>query len=115
LGLVGVAPLSIGIEPSHLADRLVGREFAYLVTAGSERSHVVALRCEVSGDRVTMSGAGRSASANIAANARVTLVWPPTPHDVENRNYSVIADGLASMNGDDVVVVIGSAVFHRPA
>jgi hypothetical protein len=34
---------------------------------------------------------------------------------VENRNYSVIADGLASMNGDDVVVVIGSAVFHRPA
>jgi len=107
--------LSIRIEPTRLSESLVGREFAYLVTAGSERSHVVALRCAIVGDRVTMTGAGRSALANVASNHRVTLVWAPTEADVENRDYSIIADGSAIVDGDVVAITVTNAVFHRPA
>lgn len=111
--------MSIRIEPTLLSESLVGREFVYLVTTGGERTHVVALRCEVEGDRATMAAAGRSASANIVANSRVTLVWPPTMIDVEQREYSIVADGVATIDGESgggsVAVVITNAVFHRPA
>ena len=107
--------MSIRIEPSDLADRLEGRDFAYLVTTGGERAHVVALRCEVSDDRVTLSGVGRSASANIGTQPRVTLVWPPTTFDVDHREYSIVADGVATVDGERVEIVITNGVFHRPA
>jgi len=29
--------------------------------------------------------------------------------------YSVVADGEASVAGDDIVVAVTNAVFHRPA
>lgn len=107
--------MSIRIEPTQLSESLVGRDFAYLLTSGVERAHVVALRCEVSGDRVTVSGVGRSASANIGAQPRVTLVWPPTTVDVEHREYSIVADGVATIDGERVEIVITNGVFHRPA
>jgi len=111
--------LSIRIEPTLLSESLRGREFVYLVTTGGERAHVVALRCEVEADRVMVSGVGRSASANIAENSRVTLVWPPTSVLVEHREYSIVADGVAGSDGENdggsVTVVITNAVLHRPA
>jgi len=94
---------------------LVGREFVYLITVGDERTHVVAVRCEVRDGCATIGGAGRTSRANIESCARITLLWPPTVHDVEYRMYSVVADGDASVVGDDIVVAITTAVFHRPA
>lgn len=112
---MGESPLSIRIEPSELAARLVGREFVYLITSGEQRVHVVAVACNVDDGRVTIGGGGRTSRSNIASSERVTLVWPPTVHDVEYRMYSVVADGDASVTGDDIVVAVTNAVFHRPA
>lgn len=112
---MGQPPLSIRIEPTRLSESLVGREFVYLVTSGGERAHVVALRCTVVGDRVTMTGTGRSARSNIDTNPRVSLVWPPTTDAVEFREYTVVADGSATFHGDDVEITVSTAVFHRPA
>ena len=107
--------MSIRIEPSLLSDSLVGREFVYLVTSAGARAHVVAVRCDVEGDRVTVTGAGRSASANISGNSLVSLVWPPSEIVVENRDYTIIADGSATVTGDEIEIVVTNAVFHRPA
>jgi len=112
---VGNPPLSIRIEPTGLADRLVGRRFAYLVTTGRERAHVVALRCEVESDRVRVIAPGRSACANVATNPHVTLVWIPTTNEVEFHDYSIVADGSASIQGEDIEIAVTNAVFHRPA
>lgn len=76
---------------------------------------MVALRCAVIGERVTMTQAGRSTLANVASNPRVTLVWAPTEVDVENRHYSIIADGSAMIDGDVIAITVTNAVFHRPA
>ena len=108
--------MSIRIEPSDLADRLEGRDFAYLVTTGGERAHVVASRCTVEAGRVTVSRAGRTTLANVAATSNITLVWPPTSVEVEHREYSVVADGRATIvDGDVIEVSVTNAVFHRPA
>jgi hypothetical protein len=42
-------------------------------------------------------------------------VWAPTGADVENRDYSIIADGSAIVDGDVVAITVINAVFHRPA
>lgn len=107
--------MSIRVEPSELAKRLDGREFAYLVSTANDRAHVVALRCEVIGDRVKVVDVGRTTLRNIASNSSVTLVWPPAVADVELRDFSLVADGVASVDGDGVSITVITAVLHRPA
>jgi hypothetical protein len=107
--------LSIRIEPTDLATAVRGRDFVYLVTRGDERSHVVALRCAVELGRVTLRGAGRSSVANIERASDVALVWPPAPIAFEHPEYSIVADGTATIDDESVVVEVVTAVFHRPA
>lgn len=107
--------MSIRIEPDELVAAHRGREFVYLITRGEDRAHVVALRCDVSAGRVTMTSAGRSSRANIGDGANVTLVWPPSPFATEHPDYSIVVDGTASMDDETVVVSVTAAVFHRPA
>jgi hypothetical protein len=33
----------------------------------------------------------------------------------EHAKYSLIADGVATVDGDELLVTITNAVFHRPA
>lgn len=56
-------------------------------------------------------GASRSAAANVASRSRISLLWPPT----EPGGYSMIVDGDARIEGDELVVVPVSGVLHRPA
>jgi hypothetical protein len=107
--------LSIRIEPTELAAAVRGRDFVYLVTRGADRSHVVALKYSVEGSRVTVRGAGRSSASNIERASTVTLVWPPATRASEHSDYSIVADGTAMIDEENVVVDIVTAVFHRPA
>jgi hypothetical protein len=47
----------------------------------------------------------------------VTLTWPPCDQSQshEHSKYSLIADGLATVDDDELLVTITNAVFHRPA
>ena len=109
--------MSVKVEPTLIGEHLAGREFVYLITNNSERSHVVALRPELNNDIARFSNTGRTPLANVAANSSVTLTWPPcdSTQTHEHSKYSLVADGIAVVEGDEVLVTITNAVFHRPA
>ncbi len=109
--------MSVKIEPRDIGAQLAGREFVYLITNSNERSHVVALRPVLTNDTARFSNTGRTPLANVAANSSVTLTWPPcdSTQTHEHAKYSLIADGVATIEGDELLVTITNAVFHRPA
>ena len=114
---MGYSPLSVKIEPRDISAHLAGREFVYLITNSSERSHVVALRPGLSHDTARFANTGRTPLANVAVNSSVTLTWPPcdSTQSHEHAKYSLIADGVATIDGEEILVTITNAVFHRPA
>jgi hypothetical protein len=109
--------LSVKIEPRDIGAHLAGRDFVYLITNSNERSHVVALRPEMLNDTARFSNTGRTPLANVAANSSVTLTWPPcdSSQSHEHVKYSLVADGVATVDDDELVVTITTAVLHRPA
>lgn len=108
---MGFAPLSVPVEPNELAQQLRDRRFAYLITVSEERSHVVALVPEVNGARVSFAAAGNTTRRDIEVNSRVTVVWPPSSLS----EFSLIADGEATLSADGVSITVERAVLHRPA
>lgn len=109
--------MSIKVEPTLIGEHVAGREFVYLITHNGERSHVVALRPDLNNDIARFSNTGRTPLANVAANSSVTLTWPPcdATQSHEHAKYSLVADGVATVEGDELLVTITNAVFHRPA
>ena len=109
--------MSVKVEPTHIGEHLAGREFVYLITNNGERSHVVALRPDLNNDIARFANTGRTPLANVAANSSVTLTWPPcdSTQTHEHAKYSVVADGVATIVGDELLVSITNAVLHRPA
>jgi hypothetical protein len=104
--------MSIQVAIEDLAEEVARRGAGYLLTAtAGSRPHVMHLRLSVDGAELR-GGIGRSASRNIAVQPAVTLLWPPD----EEGGLSLIVDGIATLDGDGVVVVTASsAVLHRPA
>jgi len=107
--------LSIRVEPSAIADRLVDRPYAFVLTNSDDRVHVVSLRPQVSADTLVFAGIGRSTTADVERNPRVTVVWPGSMGSGEHEAYSLIADGRGEIRAGQLVVVIERAVLHRPA
>jgi hypothetical protein len=104
--------MSVPVAVDALAKQIDEFGGAFLITAGSDGEvHVVSAAPRVDGDAL-MVGAGRSSRANIAANPKVTLLWPAAP----GGDYSLIVDGavVANVDGDDDVRVRPDrAVLHR--
>ena len=109
--------MSIKIEPTLIGEHLAGREFVYLITNSNECSHVVALRPVLTNNIARFVNTGRTPLANVAANSSATLTWPPcdSSQSHEHAKYSLVADGVATIDGDELLVTITNAVFHRPA
>lgn len=112
--------MSIRVTPVDLSEHLAGRPFAYVVSAGESGPKVVAQVCRVTGSQVRVADVGRGTAANIERDPHVTLVWPPVDspsHDLDR--YSLIADGVASVDDDDgrsdLVIEVSGAILHRPA
>lgn len=59
--------------------------------------------------RIRLPGPGRGTVMNVEDNPEVTLLYPPT----DRGEYSLLVDGRAEAEGDDVVLVPTSAVLHR--
>ncbi len=114
---MGNPPLSVKIEPTHIGEHLAGREFVYLITNSNGRSHVVALRPQMTINIARFANTGRTPLVNVAVNNSVTLTWPPcdSTQGHEHAKYSLVADGVATVEGDELLVTITNAVFHRPA
>ena len=103
--------MSIPVPLSELGATLAAYPWGYLVTVGDDmRAHVHAQPTNYDGSSLR-AVAGRTARRNIVPRPDVTMVFPH-PDATE---YSLIVDGTASEEGDDVVVVPSHAVLHRPA
>jgi hypothetical protein len=101
-------PVAVGDIGKALTDYGAG----YLLTTSDGRVKVVSVEPEVRSSAVLIvHGSGRGSSANIATNPVVTLVFPP----LAQRGYTLLVDGTAELDGDDVVVTATGAVLHRPA
>lgn len=104
--------MSIPVDVSELQSVAAGQAaFAYLLTVSDDaRPHAVAVVVTID-ERGIACEAGRTSCANAAARPSVSLLWPPgAPGD-----YSLICDGVASVDGSRIVVVPSRAVRHRPA
>lgn len=105
------------VELTALADEVArwGPGFLLSVSDG-ERPHLLALEPQVieDGDGVMLRfavGGGR-VLRNASARPAVTVLFPPQP---DGDGFSLVVDGMASVDGETVDVRATSAVLHRPA
>lgn len=104
--------MSIPVDPTDLRTALADFGSGYLLTTSSPRVKVVTVDPVVDdAGRLRVAGPGRGTLANLAANAEVTLVFPPA----ERHGHSLLVDGTGVVDGEDVVVTASAAVLHRPA
>jgi hypothetical protein len=102
--------MSIPVEIGDLAAALEKFGSGYLLTTTDGRVKVVTVDPTYDAG-LRVAGPGRGTLANLATNPTVTLVFPPP----EPRGHSLLVDGTARVEGEDVVVEPTSAVLHRPA
>jgi len=103
--------VSIPVPLTDLGVTLDAYPWGYLVTVGDDmRAHSLAVPTDYDGNSLR-AATGRTARRNVVTRPDVTMVFPhPTAGE-----YSLIVDGTATADGDDVVVVPSHAVLHRPA
>lgn len=103
--------MSIAVPLDELADRLAAYPWGYLVTVrddGRAQSLAVPTRYV---DGALVATVGRGTAANAVARPNVTLLFPgPTGED-----FSLIVDGDATVDDDQLAVTPTWAVLHRPA
>jgi hypothetical protein len=103
--------MSIAVPLEDLPGAVAARPFGYLLTAGDERPHAVALRPVVQDDGGLRFEAGGRTCGNAIARPSVSVVFPP----IDGDGFSLVVDGDAMVKGDVVVVTPTWAVRHRPA
>lgn len=104
--------MSIPVDVADLASALTDFGPGYLLSAAADgRVKAVTVEPEVVDDALVIVGPGRGSCANIAANPAVTVLFPPR---VE-RGFTLLVDGTAEVDGQDVRVTPTGAVLHRPA
>ncbi|KAI9008703.1 pyridoxamine 5'-phosphate oxidase-related, FMN-binding protein [Hyaloraphidium curvatum] len=99
------------------ADGIAAASAAYpscfLITTSPppSRAHPVSCRPAVSGTTARIADAGKTTRANIADRQEVVLLWPAK----EEGGMSLIADGKARVEGNEVVVELEKGILHRAA
>lgn len=103
--------MSIAVPLDELADRLAAYPWGYLVTVRDDgRAQSLAVPTRYA-DGALVATVGRGTAANAVARPNVTLLFPgPTGED-----FSLIVDGDATLDGDQIAVTPTWAVLHRPA
>lgn len=104
--------MSIPVAPTDLEQALADFDSGYLLTTSSPQVKVVTVDPVAAGDgTLRITAPGKGTLRNLDANDAVTVVFPPR----ERHGYTLLVDGTARVDGEDVVVVATAAVLHRPA
>jgi hypothetical protein len=105
--------VSIAVTIEQLMAEIDQWGFGYLLTVSDDsRTHLLALRPRVSGDVLRFDAGGGRACRNAEANPQVSIVFPPGEH---SNGFSLVVDGEATVEGNEIDVRPMSAVLHRPA
>lgn len=98
--------MTSNVDFAQLAEKLAGREYAYLITVmESGHPNPVPVMPVLNGDTVHVTAiGGRKSRSNLARSKDVTLLWPP----VIPGEYTIICDGVAEVSdpgtpGDDAL------------
>lgn len=88
--------MASNVDFDRLAEKLVGYDYAYLITVdGENRPHPVPVMPVLNGDTVHIGAlGGRRSRANLARSSDVTVMWPPPAPG----GYTVIVDGRAEVS-----------------
>lgn len=81
-----------------------------LTTAADGRPHAVSVHVGWDGDHL-VARAGRRTVGNVADRPLVSLLWAPVDED----GFSLIVDGTATAEDDQVSISPSTAVLHRQA
>ncbi len=104
--------MSIPVDVAQLGDEL--ERFgpsAYVLTVRDDATPHVAHVTFSLVDGELRCPASRTAARNVADRPIMSVLWPP----YEDGGYSMIIDGEARTDGDELVVRPTSGVLHRPA
>src|SRR5262245_16866247 len=103
--------MSIPVAVADLEKALADFGAGYLLTVGGDATvKVVTVEPTVRDGVVLVSGPGKGTIANLAGNANATLVFPPPLP----RGFTLLVDGIADVDGENVRVTPSGAVLHRP-
>jgi hypothetical protein len=102
--------MSYPVAAADLGRALEEYAEGYLLTVTADATtRAVSVRPRLVDGRVVV-GAGRSSSANVAANPSVTVLCPPSAA----KGFTLLIDGVATVEGEEIHVAPSSAVLHRP-
>ncbi len=102
--------VSLGDLPTAVAGQI---GWCYLLTVSDTgQARVLAIAPQwVDNGLALRAEVGRSTAENAASRASVSMVWPPAVA----HGFSLIADGVAEVDGRTLTFRPSSAVLHRPA
>lgn len=104
--------MSLRVDLTELTATLDEFDYAYLLTVSDDgRPHAVAVTPSVAGGGLRIVDLGRRSVANITSRPNISLVFPPR----EIGGYSLIVDGVATLDDGTLVATPTTAVLHRPA
>jgi hypothetical protein len=101
--------MNVPVELEALREQIAsaGDDVFLLSVRDGSRPHAVSAVVAWDGDDIVLPAGSRSAS-NVAAAPAVTLLWPSS-----GQEYSLIVDGTARVEGDQLRIVPTHAVLHR--
>ncbi len=102
--------MSIPVDLADLERTLAEAGPGYLLTTAEGRVRAVSAEPVLTDGVLVVADAGRRTCANIAANPAVTLLFAPR----EERGYSLLVDGTATVEDGTARVRPLEAVLHRP-
>lgn len=103
--------MSIPVDVTQLASSLRDFGAGYLLTTRQGAVKVVSAVPVLADGLLRVTAPGRGSVANVGDEPTVTLLYPP----LEAPGLTLLVDGTAVVDGDDVVVTPTSAILHQPA
>lgn len=103
--------MSKPVDMQALGKTVADYDFAYLITiADGDRIHTSAVQPTFDGENLFVTAPSSRVQANTGQRPNVSLVWPPREPD----GYSLIIDGAAQLEDDNLRVVPSRAILHHP-
>ncbi|MDF1603338.1 pyridoxamine 5'-phosphate oxidase [Nocardioides sp. YIM 152315] len=102
--------MSVVVDLADLPERLQEFDRGYLLSSRDGLVKAVSVRAARDDGTLRISTPGRGSVANVGANPKVTLLFPP----LDNPGMTLLVDGISAADGDDVVVTPTGAVLHKP-
>lgn len=101
--------MSIPVDLADVPKTLEDFDRGYLLTTTDGRVKAVSVRAVPADGTLRVATPGRGSLANIDANPTATLLFPPA----QSGGLTLLVDGSAMAEDDDVVVTPTSAILHR--